>query len=90
VTEMRKDPLVVIASGTITVVTTHSVSVARPAQYTIPSWDPSGAVYMLSSISTVVPGVPPATSLFVAKLCADGGGIAWKTLVPNPLWRTHL
>ena len=45
--------------------------------------DPSGGVYVLSSISTVVPGVPPAPSLFVAKLTADGGGIAWKTQVPN-------
>jgi uncharacterized protein (TIGR03437 family) len=45
--------------------------------------DPSGGVYLLSSISAVAPLVPPATSLFVAKLSADGGGIAWKTQVPN-------
>lgn len=45
--------------------------------------DPSGGVYVLSPISAAVPGVPPATSLFVAKLSADGGGIAWKTQVPN-------
>ncbi len=45
--------------------------------------DPSGGVYVLSSISAVAPLVPPATSLFVAKLTADGGGIAWKTQVPN-------
>jgi uncharacterized protein (TIGR03437 family) len=45
--------------------------------------DPSGGVYVLSSISAAVPGVPPATSLFVAKLSADGGGIAWKRQVPN-------
>ena len=45
--------------------------------------DPSGGVYVLSSISTEVPGVLPAPSLFVAKLTADGGGIAWKTQVPN-------
>ena len=45
--------------------------------------DPSGGVYVLSSISAAVPGVPPAPSLFVAKLSADGGGIAWKTQVPN-------
>jgi uncharacterized protein (TIGR03437 family) len=45
--------------------------------------DPSGGVYLLSSISAVAPLVPPATSLFVAKLSADGGGIAWKTQVPS-------
>ena len=45
--------------------------------------DPSGGVYVLSSISAVAPLVPPAPSLFVAKLTADGGGIAWKTQVPN-------
>ncbi len=45
--------------------------------------DPSGGVYLLSSISAVAPLVPPAPSLFVAKLTADGGGIAWKTQVPN-------
>ncbi len=45
--------------------------------------DPSGGVYVLSSISAEVPGVLPAPSLFVAKLTADGGGIAWKTQVPN-------
>ncbi len=45
--------------------------------------DPSGGVYVLSSLSTFVAGVPPAPSLFVAKLSADGGGIAWKTQVPN-------
>ncbi len=45
--------------------------------------DPSGGVYVLSSISTDVPGVLPAPSLFVAKLTADGGGIAWKTQIPN-------
>ena len=45
--------------------------------------DPSGGVYVLSSISTAVPGVLPSPSLFVAKLTADGGGIAWKTQVPN-------
>jgi uncharacterized protein (TIGR03437 family) len=45
--------------------------------------DPSGGVYVLSSISGVAPLVPPAPSLFVAKLTADGGGIAWKTQVPN-------
>jgi uncharacterized protein (TIGR03437 family) len=45
--------------------------------------DPSGGVYVLSSISAAVPGVQPATSLFVEKLSADGGGIAWKTQVPN-------
>jgi hypothetical protein len=28
-------------------------------------------------------GVPPATSVFVEKLSADGGGIAWKTQVPS-------
>jgi uncharacterized protein (TIGR03437 family) len=38
---------------------------------------------VLSSISAVAPLVPPATSLFVAKLSADGSGIAWKTLVPK-------
>jgi uncharacterized protein (TIGR03437 family) len=45
--------------------------------------DPSGGVYLLSSISGLAPEVPPAKSLFVAKLSADGGGIAWKTQVPN-------
>ncbi|MEO7143925.1 MAG: hypothetical protein ABI165_10550 [Bryobacteraceae bacterium] len=45
--------------------------------------DPSGGVYVLSSISTEAPGVLPAPSLFVAKLTFDGGGIAWKTQVPN-------
>lgn len=45
--------------------------------------DPSGGVYVLSSISAVSPLVPPATSLFVAKLTTDGSGIAWKTQVPN-------
>jgi uncharacterized protein (TIGR03437 family) len=45
--------------------------------------DPSGGVYVLSSLSTFVTGVPPAPSLFVAKLTADGSGIAWKTQVPN-------
>jgi uncharacterized protein (TIGR03437 family) len=45
--------------------------------------DPSGGVYVLSSLSTFVAGVPPAPSLFVAKLSADGSGIAWKTQVPN-------
>ena len=45
--------------------------------------DPSGGVYVLSSLSAAVPGVQPAPSLFVAKLTADGGGIAWKTQVPN-------
>ena len=45
--------------------------------------DPSGGVYVLSSISTFVSGVLPAPSLFVAKLTPDGGGIAWKTQVPN-------
>lgn len=45
--------------------------------------DPSGGVYVLSSLSAAVPGVPPAPSLFVAKLTADGSGIAWKTQVPN-------
>jgi uncharacterized protein (TIGR03437 family) len=45
--------------------------------------DPSGGVYVLSSLSTFVAGVPPAPSLFVAKLTADGGGIAWKAQVPN-------
>ncbi len=45
--------------------------------------DPSGGVYVLSSLSTLVAGVPPAPSLFVAKLTADGGGIAWKAQVPN-------
>jgi len=45
--------------------------------------DPSGGVYVLSSISGLAPLVPPAPSLFVAKLTADGGGIAWKTPVPN-------
>lgn len=45
--------------------------------------DPSGGVYVLSSLSTFLAGVPPAPSLFVAKLTADGSGIAWKTQVPN-------
>ena len=45
--------------------------------------DPSGGVYVLSSISAAVPGVLPAPSLFVEKLTADGRGIAWKTQVPN-------
>ncbi len=45
--------------------------------------DPSGGVYVLSSISAAVPGVQPAPTLFVAKLTADGGGIAWKTQIPN-------
>lgn len=45
--------------------------------------DPSGGVYVLSSLSTAVAGVPPAPSLFVAKLSADGSGIAWEAQVPN-------
>jgi len=45
--------------------------------------DPSGGVYVLSSISTAVPGVPPAPSVFVEKLNADGSGIVWKTQVPG-------
>jgi uncharacterized protein (TIGR03437 family) len=44
--------------------------------------DPSGGVYVLFSLSAAVPGMP-APSLFVAKLTADGSGIAWKTQLPS-------